>query len=112
MKALRTKTAAVHIRWGREVERGPEIRAIAEWLKRSQREIDSAGHDLLALGDWNIERLTDENHDALTSTGLAVPPELDPPPPQPAASVPTTASRVSATSVRRMGNLLGCADCW
>jgi endonuclease/exonuclease/phosphatase family metal-dependent hydrolase len=74
----------VHIRWGKEVERGPEIRAIAEWLKRSQREIDSAGHDLIALGDWNIEELTDENHRALTSTGLAVPPELDPPAGEPA----------------------------
>jgi len=74
----------VHIRWGREIEREPEIRAIAEWLKRSQREIDSAGHDLIALGDWNIEELTDANHDALTSTGLAVPPELDPPAGEPA----------------------------
>jgi endonuclease/exonuclease/phosphatase family metal-dependent hydrolase len=74
----------VHIRWGREIEREPEIRAIAEWLKRSQREIDSAGHDLLALGDWNIEELTDDNHRALTSTGLAVPPELDPPAGEPA----------------------------
>jgi len=74
----------VHIRWGREIERGPEIRAIAEWLKRSQREIDSAGHDLIALGDWNIEELRDDNHSALTSTGLAVPPELDPPAGEPA----------------------------
>ena len=74
----------VHIRWGREIEREPEIRAIAEWLKRSQHEIDSAGHDLLALGDWNIEELTDANHRALTSTGLAVPRELDPPPGEPA----------------------------
>jgi endonuclease/exonuclease/phosphatase family metal-dependent hydrolase len=74
----------VHIRWGRAVEREPEIRAVAEWLKRSQHEIDSAGHDLLALGDWNIEELTDANHRALTSTGLAVPPELDPPAGEPA----------------------------
>jgi len=69
----------VHIRWGKEAEREPEIRAIAEWLKRSQHETDSRGHDLLALGDWNIAELTDANHRALTSTGLAVPPELDPP---------------------------------
>ncbi len=69
----------VHIRWGRPADRAPEIRAIAEWLKRSQGEIDSRGHDLIALGDWNIADLTDANHRALTSTGLSVPSQLDPP---------------------------------
>jgi endonuclease/exonuclease/phosphatase family metal-dependent hydrolase len=68
----------VHIRWGREAERGPEIRAVAEWLDRSRREIDSAGHDLFALGDWNIAEIGDDNHAALTATGLRVPLELAP----------------------------------
>jgi len=68
----------VHIRWGKgPKERTPEIAAIAQWLKRWSTEIDTEGHDLLVLGDFNIARKDDANYRALVGTGLTTPPELD-----------------------------------
>lgn len=78
-KGITFVLTTVHIRWGRgDAERTPEIAAIAGWLKRWSREIDGAGHDFLALGDWNIQRVADPTYAALTSTGLVTPPELAP----------------------------------
>lgn len=57
-------------------ERTPELRAIAEWLDRWARDVNAWGHNLIALGDFNIDRQGDERYEAFTSTGLEVPPAL------------------------------------
>src|SRR5919199_1276280 len=47
----------VHIVWGHSPkERTPEIEAIADWLDDWSKRIDTRGHDLLVLGDFNIDR--------------------------------------------------------
>lgn len=78
-KGITFVLTTVHIRWGTgNAERTPEIAGIADWLKRWSKEIDGAGLDSIALGDWNIQRVRDETYLALTSTGLITPPELAP----------------------------------
>lgn len=69
----------VHIVWGKGAkERTPEIAAIADWLKDWSKSIDTSGHDLFVLGDFNIDRKeNDANYRALIETGLTTPPELD-----------------------------------
>lgn len=68
----------VHIIWGSGAkERTPEIKAIADWLADWSRRIDTRGHDLFVLGDFNIDRKDDANYRALIETGLSTPPELD-----------------------------------
>jgi len=69
----------VHIVWGKGAkQRTPEIAAIAAWLHDWSTRIDTRGHDLFVLGDFNIDRKDkDANYDALTATGLATPTELD-----------------------------------
>jgi endonuclease/exonuclease/phosphatase family metal-dependent hydrolase len=69
----------VHIVWGKsKKERTPEIKAIADWLADWSHRIDTNGHDLLVLGDFNIDRRADDaNQKALIATGLTTPPELD-----------------------------------
>ena len=47
----------LHVLYGEnEEERLPEIRAIAEWLAEWARDINSWDHNLIALGDFNIDR--------------------------------------------------------
>lgn len=68
----------VHIKWGHGAKtRTPEIAAIAKWLKAWSKSIDTEGHDLFVLGDFNIDRKDDANYQALIGTGLTTPPELD-----------------------------------
>lgn len=57
-------------------DRIPELRAIAEWLDEWARDINSWDHNLIALGDFNIDRMGDERYQAFTSTGLHVPEKL------------------------------------
>jgi endonuclease/exonuclease/phosphatase family metal-dependent hydrolase len=67
----------LHVLYGeKEEERLPEIRAIAEWLAQWARGINSWDHNLIALGDFNIDRKGDALHDALISTGLDIPADL------------------------------------
>jgi endonuclease/exonuclease/phosphatase family metal-dependent hydrolase len=67
----------LHVLYGEnEEERLPEIRAIAEWLAGWARDINSWDHNLIALGDFNIDRKGDALHDAFISTGLDIPPHL------------------------------------
>lgn len=61
---------------GSAAERTPELRAIAERLDGWAREVNAWGHDLIALGDFNIDRRGDERYEAFTSTGLQVPADL------------------------------------
>ncbi|HSG98701.1 MAG TPA: endonuclease/exonuclease/phosphatase family protein [candidate division Zixibacteria bacterium] len=63
-------------------DRIPELEAIAEWLADWARKLkgygkEGHGHNLLALGDFNIDRVGDELYDAFTSTGLFTPEDLD-----------------------------------
>lgn len=67
----------LHVLYGEdEDERVPEIRAIAEWLARWARDVNGWDHNLIALGDFNIDRRGDPLHDAFVSTGLDIPDEL------------------------------------
>ena len=67
----------LHVLYGEnEEERLPEIRAIAEWLAHWARDINSWDHNLIALGDFNIDRRGDPLHDAFVSTGLDIPDDL------------------------------------
>lgn len=67
----------LHVLWGDGPdERTPELRAIAEWLDDWARDINAWDHNLIALGDFNIDRRGDERYDAFVSTGLEVPADL------------------------------------
>jgi endonuclease/exonuclease/phosphatase family metal-dependent hydrolase len=67
----------LHVLYGEnEEERLPEIRAIAEWLAQWAKDINSWDHNLIALGDFNIDRRGDLLHDAFVSTGLDTPDDL------------------------------------
>jgi endonuclease/exonuclease/phosphatase family metal-dependent hydrolase len=58
-------------------EREQELRAIAGWLAEWATDINAWGHNLIALGDFNIDRKGDQLYDAFTSTGLTPPDELN-----------------------------------
>src|SRR5918997_4064876 len=75
-----TKTfvlVTLHVLYGeREEERVPELKAIADWLAEWARDINGWDHNLIALGDFNIDRRGDALHDAFVSTGLDIPEDL------------------------------------
>jgi endonuclease/exonuclease/phosphatase family metal-dependent hydrolase len=61
----------LHVLWGKNAqERLPEITEIAKWLRRWTDGEEEFGENLMALGDFNIDRLDDPLYVALTSTGL------------------------------------------
>jgi endonuclease/exonuclease/phosphatase family metal-dependent hydrolase len=67
----------LHILYGEsEEERLPELKAIAEWLAEWARDVNSWDHNLIVLGDFNIDRRGDALHDAFVSTGLEIPQDL------------------------------------
>jgi len=67
----------LHVLYGESPQdRLPELKAIADWLAGWAREINTWGHNLIALGDFNIDRRGDELYQAFTSTGLTVPDDL------------------------------------
>jgi endonuclease/exonuclease/phosphatase family metal-dependent hydrolase len=69
---------ALHVIYGENpAERVEELKAIAQWLANWARTENSWGHNLIALGDFNIDRNGDELYRAFTSTGLKTPSELD-----------------------------------
>ncbi|MCA1705043.1 MAG: endonuclease/exonuclease/phosphatase family protein, partial [Actinobacteria bacterium] len=68
----------LHVLYGDEAsERAGELRAIAEWMARWAKQEEDWGHNLIALGDFNIDRINDPNFEAFTSTGLRPPMELE-----------------------------------
>jgi exonuclease III len=75
-----TKTfilVTLHVLYGEDgEERLPELRAIAEWLAGWARDINGWDHNLITLGDFNIDRKGDALHDAFVSTGLDIPEDL------------------------------------
>lgn len=68
----------LHVKYGTSpADRIGELRAIAEWLADWARREHEWGHNLLALGDFNIDRQGDPLYDAFTSTGLTPPAALN-----------------------------------
>ena len=67
---------SLHIKWGTRSERTPEIAAIADWLSDRADDPDDFNRNLIALGDFNIERRSDPNWEAFISRGLTPPAEL------------------------------------
>jgi Endonuclease/Exonuclease/phosphatase family len=67
---------SLHIKWGTPAERTPEITAIAEWLRDRADDVDEFNRNLIALGDFNIDRRSDPNWEAFISCGLTPPAEL------------------------------------
>ena len=67
----------LHVRYGRDPsERLPEIQAIAEWMADWAHQVNAWHHNLIVLGDFNIDRQGDALYEAFVSTGLTVPPDL------------------------------------
>ncbi|MFC7280165.1 endonuclease/exonuclease/phosphatase family protein [Paractinoplanes rhizophilus] len=68
----------LHVIYGdTAADRVPELRAIAEWLARWAAGKDPWGHNVMALGDFNIDRRDDPLYQAFTSTGLSTPAGLN-----------------------------------
>ncbi len=68
----------LHVMWGKVPgDRLPELRGIARWVANWADEIESWGQNLIALGDFNIDRAGDGAYQAFTSTGLTPAPALN-----------------------------------
>ena len=64
----------LHILYGkRESERIPELRGLAQWFREWARQSHRYHHNLIALGDFNIDRKGSALYEAFTSTGLTIP---------------------------------------
>jgi endonuclease/exonuclease/phosphatase family metal-dependent hydrolase len=67
----------LHVIYGKDsLERVPELKAIAGWLADWAKDINAWDHNLIALGDFNIDRQDDLLYQAFTSTGLFIPEDL------------------------------------
>lgn len=68
----------LHVKFGKDAgERTEELAGIAEWLADwAKRTSEDYNQNLICLGDFNIDRKDDPNFQALTSTGLQAPEEL------------------------------------
>ena len=63
-----------HIVYGNTAaDRVPELKAIARWMSGWAKQANEWHHNLLTLGDFNIDRADDPLWQAFTSTGLTVP---------------------------------------
>jgi endonuclease/exonuclease/phosphatase family metal-dependent hydrolase len=68
---------SLHINYGKTAtERTPEIQTFASWLKRQAGQREDFNDNLIALGDFNIDRWSDPNGQAFVSAGLTPPAEL------------------------------------
>lgn len=68
----------VHIIWGTNAKaRLPEITAFARWMRAWADRPDDWNRNLMVLGDFNIDRLGDPLYQALISTGLFTPGDLN-----------------------------------
>lgn len=68
----------LHVTWGeRPRDRVPELEEIALWLARWAKGGDPWGTNLMALGDFNIDRKDDPLYQAFTGTGLQPPDPLN-----------------------------------
>ena len=67
----------LHVDYGSDAKgRIPELKAIARWIADWADQANSWHHNLLTMGDFNIDRHGDELWKAFTSTGLTVPDDL------------------------------------
>ena len=67
----------LHVLYGKNPkERVPELKAISKWISDWAKDINAFDHNLIVLGDFNIDRKDDELYEAFTSTGLQVPQDL------------------------------------
>lgn len=66
-----------HIDYGdKSTDRVPELKAIARWMSDWAKQANRWHHNLLTLGDFNIDRAGDALWQAFTSEGLTVPADL------------------------------------
>jgi endonuclease/exonuclease/phosphatase family metal-dependent hydrolase len=77
--AERTFTlVTLHVDFGdTSADRIDELRGIAKWLREWADRTNAWSQDLIALGDFNIDRRDDPLWQAFTSTGLTVPDDLE-----------------------------------
>jgi endonuclease/exonuclease/phosphatase family metal-dependent hydrolase len=66
----------LHVIYGNIVDRVPELKAIAEWLAQWAKDVNAWDHNLITLGDFNIDRRGDKLYEAFTSTGLQAPEDM------------------------------------
>jgi endonuclease/exonuclease/phosphatase family metal-dependent hydrolase len=67
----------LHVKWkGGVKKRIGELQAIAQWMSDWANYVHAYDHNLIALGDFNIDRRGSMLYEAFTSTGLYVPEEL------------------------------------
>ncbi len=65
----------LHVLFGsKSADRVHELEAIAQWLAAEARDINAYDQNLIALGDFNIDRVGDPNYEAFVSTGLRIQP--------------------------------------
>jgi len=68
----------LHVLYGQAPQdRVPELKGIARWLAKWAKEGDPWGTNLIALGDFNIDRRNDPLYQAFASTGLEPPDSLN-----------------------------------
>jgi exonuclease III len=68
----------LHVIYGDDpANRIPELKEIADWMANWAKSEYAWDSNLIALGDFNIDRKDDELWEAFTSTGLEVPNDLD-----------------------------------
>ncbi len=68
----------LHVIYGKKAEdRVPELKAISGWLAEWAKDINAWGHNLITLGDFNIDRHGDKLYDAFVSTGLYIPDDMN-----------------------------------
>ncbi|WP_372727001.1 endonuclease/exonuclease/phosphatase family protein [Nocardioides sp.] len=68
----------VHVLWGSSPrDRIGELTAFVEWMRTWAERPDDWNHNLLVLGDFNLDRMGDPLFDAFVSTGLWPPAELN-----------------------------------
>jgi endonuclease/exonuclease/phosphatase family metal-dependent hydrolase len=67
----------LHVIYGHKpADRIAELRAIAAWLAERAANTDDFNRNLIALGDFNIDRRDDPNWQAFTDQGLSPPEQL------------------------------------
>jgi len=68
----------LHVDYGKSAaDRLPELKAIARWMNQWARQTNRWHHNLIALGDFNIDRHNDNLWQAFVSAGLEVPVQLN-----------------------------------
>ncbi len=68
----------LHVTYGESAtSRIPELKGIARWMSEWANRSTKWHHNLIVLGDFNIDRKGDAAWNAFTSTGLTVPEDLN-----------------------------------